>query len=121
MLAAITCATVIGTGMSLPAGAAGILPPNNPPSNIAPSSSDYLTSIDSARAQEGVGPLNVSESTLAGLPVAEQAFIVINDERIDRGLPAISDMTSQLNAAAQQGANAGTIPTFLLLLAEEAK
>jgi hypothetical protein len=112
MLAAITSATVIGTGLSLPAGAAGILPPNNPPSNITPSSSDYLTSIDSARAQEGVGPLNISESTLASLPIAEQAFIVINDERIDRGLPAISYMTSQLNAAAQQGANAGNDPTF---------
>jgi hypothetical protein len=112
VLAAVTCATVVGAGLSLPAGAAGILPPNNPPSNIAPSSADYLTSIDSARAQEGVGPLNISAATLASLPVAEQAFIVINDERIDRGLPAISYMTSQLNSVAQQGANAADDPSF---------
>jgi len=111
-VAAIACAAVIGGGLSLPAGAAGILPPNNPPSDIAPSSSDYLTSIDSARAQEGVGPLNISEATLSSLPVPEQAFIVVNDERLDRGLPAISDMTSQLNADAQQGADGGVDPAF---------
>jgi hypothetical protein len=111
-VAAITCTAVIGGGLSLPAGAAGILPPNNPPSNIAPSSADYLTSIDSARAQEGVGPLNISAAVLSSLPVSEQAFIVINDERIDRGLPAINDMTSQLDADAQQGAGAGEDPSF---------
>ncbi len=44
--------------------------------------------------------------------MTEQAFIVINDERIDRGLPVISYMTSQLNAAAQQGADAGGDPGF---------
>jgi hypothetical protein len=111
-MAALLCAVSAGSWLSVPAGAAGILPPNNPPSNISPSSSDFLTSIDSARAVEGVGPLNISESTLNSLPVTEQAFIVVNDERIDRGLPAISYMTSQLNAEAQQGASAGGDPSF---------
>jgi hypothetical protein len=111
-VAAILSALVTGSWLASTAGAAGILPPNNPPSNIAPSSSDYLTSIDSARAAEGVGPLNISESALSSLPLAEQAFIVINDERIDRGLPAISYMTSQINADAQQGADAGEDPSF---------
>ncbi len=109
-VAAIVCAALIAA--ALPAGAAGILPPDNPPSNIAPGSADFLTSIDAARAQEGVGTLNISEAVLSSLPVAEQAFIVINDERIDRGLPAISYMTSQLNAQAQQGADAGADPGF---------
>ncbi len=49
---------------------------------------------------------------MSSLPVTEQAFIVINDERIDRGLPAVSYMTSQLDAAAQQGADAGSDPSF---------
>jgi hypothetical protein len=111
-VAAVMCAVLSGSWLSLPAGAAGILPPNNPPSNIAPSSADFLTSIDSARAAEGVGPLDISESALSALPISEQAFIVLNDERIDRGLPAISYMTSQLNADAQQGANAGADPAF---------
>jgi len=106
------CAVLLCTGLSLPAGAVGILPPDNPPGNITPSSADYLASIDTARSQEGVGPLNISEAALSSLPVTEQVFIVINDERIDRGLPAISSLTSQLNAVAQQGADAGTDPAL---------
>ena len=97
---------------SAPAGAAGILPPSNPPANITPSSNDWLTSIDAARAQEGVGPMNISESQLASLPMDEQLLTVINDERVDRGLPPINYVTSQLNGYAQSGANAGSDPSF---------
>jgi len=93
-----------------PAGAAGILSPANPASNIAPSSADWLTSIDAARAQEGVGTMSVLESQLDGLPVAEQVFTLVNDERIDRGLPPVDYMTPQLDADAQAGADAGTDP-----------
>ena len=94
------------------AGAAGILPPANLASNIAPSSADWLTSIDAARAQEGVGAMSVLESQLDGLPVAEQVFTVVNDERIDRGLPPIDYMTAQLNSYAQAGADGGSDPSF---------
>jgi len=103
---------VAGGWLSRPAGAAGILPPNNPPANIAPSSPDFLTSIDAARAEEGVGPMDVSESVVSSLPVDEQAFIIINEERINRGLPPIAYVTAQLDADAQQGANAGDDPGF---------
>jgi hypothetical protein len=54
----------------------------------------------------------VSESVVSSLPVPEQAFIVINEERIDRGLPPIEYVTAQLNADAQQGAAAGDDPGF---------
>ena len=97
---------------SAPAGAAGILPPSNPPADIAPNSTDWLASIDSARGQEGVGGMNVSESSLAALPPPEQVFTVVNDERVDRGLPPIDYMTSQLDAYAQSGADTGTDPSF---------
>jgi hypothetical protein len=103
---------VTGGLLSERAGAAGILPPNNPPANIAPSSPDFLTSIDSARAAEGVGAMDVSESVVSSLPVDEQAFIIINEERIDRGLPPIAYVTAQLDAEAQQGADAGDDPGF---------
>jgi hypothetical protein len=103
-------ATLAGTVMAASAGAAGILPPSNPPGNIAPSSSDYLSAINSARAAEGVGPMALDESTLDALPLTEQVFIVINLERIDRGEPAIGYMTAQLDAVAQGGANAGQDP-----------
>ena len=97
---------------SPPAGGVGIVPPANPPANIAPSSGDWVQAINSARAQEGVGPLGVSESQLSGMSVPQQVFTVVNAERVDRGLPPINDMTSQLDAYAQAGANAGTDPSF---------
>ncbi len=94
------------------AGAAGILPPSNPSGNLTPSSTDYLTSIDAARATEGVGPMGITESSFDALPVTEQLFTVINLERIDRGLQPISYLTSQINSYAQGGADAGTDPGF---------
>jgi hypothetical protein len=112
LLGSVLLLVVAGGWLTRPAGAAGILPPDNPPANIAPSSSDYLTSIDTARADEGVGPMDVSESVVSSLPVDEQAFIIINEERINRGLPPIAYVTAQLNADAQQGANAGDDPGF---------
>src|SRR5215469_16437896 len=96
---------------AVPAGAAGILPPSNPPGNIAPSSGDWLASINAARAQEGVGPMNINESELSGLPIDEQVLTVVNDERVDRGLPPIDYITSELNSYAQAGANAGGDPS----------
>jgi hypothetical protein len=97
---------------SASASAAGILPPGNPSANIAPDNGDWLTAVNDARAPEGVGSMNLSESGLAGLPLPEQVFTVVNDERIDRGLPAIDYMTNQLNAYAQGGANSATDPAF---------
>ncbi len=101
-----------GLTTSAPASATGILPPSNPGANIAPASGDWVTSIDNGRSAEGVGAMNVSESGLAGLPIDQQVLTVVNDERIDRGLPPINDITSQLDAYAQGGANAGTDPSF---------
>ncbi len=103
----------IAAGLSsAPASAAGILPPANPAANIAPDSSDWLTAIDNARAQEGLGPMNLSEAALSALPIDQQLLTVVNDERIDRGLPPINDVTAQLDADAQGGANAGSDPAF---------
>ncbi len=56
--------------------------------------------------------MNISESEFLSLPVAEQVFIVINEERIDRGLTPVAFVTSQLNGYAQQGADAATDPSF---------
>ena len=56
--------------------------------------------------------MDLSESGLANLPLPEQVFAVVNAERIDRGLPPIEDMTAQLDAYAQSGADSGSDPTF---------
>ena len=107
------CAVIIVsiTGLATaPTGADGILPPANPASNTAPGSGDWLSSIDAARAQEGVGTMDISGSALASLPSAEQVFAVVNVERMDRGLPPIDDMTAQLDSYAQAGANGNADP-----------
>jgi hypothetical protein len=107
---AVAMAAVMGSWVS--AGAAGLLPPNNPSANIAPSSNDFLSSIDTARAAEGLGPMGVNETAFDALSFAQQIFTVINIERIDRGLAPIEYMTSQLNADAGVGASAGEDPGF---------
>jgi hypothetical protein len=111
-IVAIAVASTAGCWCVGSAGAAGILPPGNPPSNIAPSSADYLASIDNGRGQEGVAPMNVSEASISTLPIPEQVFILTNEERIDRGLQPIGYMTAQLNTIAQQGADSGADPGF---------
>jgi hypothetical protein len=95
-----------------PASGAGILPPSNPSANIAPDNPDWLQSIDDARSQEGVGSMDVSESAFGVLPFDQQVLTVVNDERVDRGEPPIDYVTSQLDAYAQSGANAGSDPNF---------
>ena len=55
--------------------------------------------------------MDLSESTLALLPLNEQMFAVVNDERIDRGLPPIDYVTSQLDFYAQGGADSES-PSF---------
>jgi hypothetical protein len=97
---------------SVPAGATGTAAAGNPSANLVPSSSDWLSAIDSARASEGVAPMGVDEAALDALPVPEQLFVVINQERIARGLAPVSSMTAQLNAAALAGAKADEDPSF---------
>jgi hypothetical protein len=110
--AASLCLLGAGTlSASVPAGATGVLQ-GNPSANVAPSSSDWLSSIDAARASEGLGPMALDEASLDALPVAEQIFVVINQERIARGLAPVEYMSAQLNAAALAGAKADDDPSF---------
>jgi hypothetical protein len=98
------------------AGATGYIPPQNPLLNVSTNSSDWLTSINAARSQEGVGAMAVAESGVSALPIPEQVFLIVNRERIDRGEAPISYMTSQLNSDAAGGAQAPgdpSIPTTL--------
>ncbi len=103
-----------------PSGAArpmtGTLPPTNPPANIPPASSDILVATNDARADEGVGPMNLELSAFDALTVPEQVFVVENLERTGRGEPPISAMTTQLDSYAQAGAANGRDPTHPLTL-----
>jgi len=124
VLAAIGAAVLLAT----PALAA-ILPPNNPTTNRPLDVSDspcnttggaqpddsaactayWVGQIDNARAAEGVGLLYLP-SDYAQLTGAEQEFVVLNLERVDRGIPAITGLTPALDALATQGADSETDP-----------
>ncbi|MGC1184993.1 MAG: hypothetical protein WBA31_07570 [Candidatus Dormiibacterota bacterium] len=62
-----------------------------------------LADIDSALATEGVGPLTWAMN-LYSLPLAEQQFVVTNEERVLRGLPAITGMDTAADQNALTGA-----------------
>jgi hypothetical protein len=113
----------------------GIVPPRNPPANVAPnpnydhcstagvctneppcySGGNYaplfgsaaceqaeVAAIDSARAQEGVGPIYLP-SDYDSLTRDEQLLVVIDLERVGRGLPPVAGIVASLDAVAQRG------------------
>jgi len=70
-----------------------------------------LSAIDSARAGEGVGPMELP-SNWASLSVPEQVFVATNLERVDRGVPALVGLAGELDSDAQAGAAAGEDPAL---------
>jgi hypothetical protein len=68
-----------------------------------------LAAIDSARAAEGLGPLRLP-IRFARLSVPEQLFVVLNRERVDRGLAPFAGLSAALDSNAQQGAATAEVP-----------
>jgi hypothetical protein len=68
-----------------------------------------LGAIDAARAREGVQPMRLP-AALGRLSVAEQLFVVVDRERVDRGLPPFAGLSVRLNAAAGAAAAAARLP-----------
>jgi hypothetical protein len=68
-----------------------------------------VEAIDQARAAEGVRPL-VLPAGFASLTVPEQLLVLADLERVDRGLPGFSGLSSALDALAEAGAAANTDP-----------
>jgi hypothetical protein len=68
-----------------------------------------LAAIDHARAAEGVKAM-VLPAGFASLTVAQQLFVAVNLERVDRGLPPFTGLTAGLNANAQRGADIANDP-----------
>jgi hypothetical protein len=68
-----------------------------------------LAALDHARALEGVGPM-VLPTDFAQLTVPEQLFVVINLERVDRGLAPFVGLTAGLDGNARKGADAANDP-----------
>jgi hypothetical protein len=62
-----------------------------------------LASIDAARATERLPPMRLP-ADFGRLPVAEQVFVAVDAERVDRGLAPFSEETATLDAEAAAGA-----------------
>jgi hypothetical protein len=107
---------------------AGIVPPKNPPKNLAPNPDFYdfcrpdayddtvacnskvILAIDHARGTEPVGPLHFNLQKFLRLSVPEQLFAIADMERVSRGEPAVAALTTQLDQVAEAGAAAGRDP-----------
>jgi hypothetical protein len=68
-----------------------------------------LQAINHAHALEGIRPM-VLPANFAQLSIPEQLFVVVDLERIDRGLPAFGGLTTALNRNAQRGADTADDP-----------
>jgi len=93
----------------------GTLPPRNPTSdcNHASVAGGYwgVSDINSCRALEGVGPLTLPTNWRSLTPV-EQGFVLIDLERVNRGLDPIVGLSPALNQLAATGAAGGVDPSF---------
>ena len=68
-----------------------------------------LRAIDRARRLEGIAPM-VLPTNWYRLSTSQQLFVVIDLERVDRGLAPYVGLNAELNAAAQRGALASSDP-----------
>ena len=96
---------------------ASVSPTPSYPDSCAPIGVDVSTvclrltlgAIDAARAREGVGPMRLP-SNFGRLDVAEQLFVAVDRERVDRGLAPFAGLSAQLDTAAAGAAAAGRLP-----------
>ncbi len=97
------------------AATAGILPPRNPASDCDRTDTANaewgVANINACRALEGVGPLTLPTNWNA-LTTVDQGFVLINLERVNRGLPAIVGLSASLNQLAGSGAVNSDDPPF---------
>lgn len=107
------CLLLGGAASVAQAATAGILPPQNPAANCnrGDSFDGGLAAIDACRAAEKVGPLELP-SNWSSLTTVEQGFVLIDLERVNRGLAPIVGLSPALDALAASGAANGTDPSF---------
>jgi hypothetical protein len=110
LLGGLLCGSL--TGLALARAAArhgvGILPPANPRADCG---GWGLAGIDRCRAAEGVGRL-VLPRNWSALNPDDQLLVLIDLERVNRGLAPIAVLVRPLNQLAQQGAQRQSDPAF---------
>jgi hypothetical protein len=70
-----------------------------------------ISAINACRADENVGPLKLP-SNWSSLSAIQQGFVLIDLERVNRGLPAIVGLSGSLNTLASAGAASQNDPSF---------
>ncbi|HYA44773.1 MAG TPA: hypothetical protein VED59_04140 [Acidimicrobiales bacterium] len=125
-MAVLFCLAAAGamTGAASPEAPADWLALADPPANLAPtpamqracieaqSSScqrAVVAAIDQARAPEGLGPIRLP-SDYSSLGSRSQLLVLADLERVDRGLPGFSGLSSGLDGLAQDAALSSTDP-----------
>ena len=104
----------------------GIVPPENPPSDVEEYSSPedcfgevntspactllFTEEINEGRSIQGIGPL-VLPSNWESLSTPQQLFVLTNLERSARGLQTVTGLSEALDASAQLGAESGSDPS----------
>ena len=68
-----------------------------------------LHAIDRARAEEGIGPLELP-ADYTSLTTAQQLFVLADIERMNRGLPGLRGLSSQLDTRAETAASNNADP-----------
>jgi hypothetical protein len=96
------------------AATAGILPPKDPAADCdrhAPRVSATVSRLDACRAKEGVGPLTLPANWHSLTP-SQQQLVIIDIERVNRGLAPIVGLSASLSALAVRGAETDKDPAF---------
>jgi len=75
----------------------------DPSANLPYTEGSSLGAVDAGRAEDGLGPL--STAGFGAFTPAEEVFVLVNIERVDRGLTPFNEMTASLDGLAQAGAN----------------
>lgn len=129
-LVLVNLATAVVSAAGTSTSLAGIVPPRNPPKNLAPAPDFYasctpnvlddtvacnskvLEAIDHARSSEPVGPLQFNLEKFLRLSVADQLFAVVDLERVSRDEPPVTALVAQLDQVGKAGALAGGDPVL---------
>jgi hypothetical protein len=105
---------LVGAGGAGAAQAAGILPPKNPTADCdrsAPPANVELSSLDACRANEGIGTVTLP-ANWNSLTVSQQQLVIIDIERVNRGVAPIVGLSASLSALAGGGAETDNDPAF---------
>jgi hypothetical protein len=109
-------ALVLACAAAARAGTAGDVPPANPSANCDASAAQFdhraglgANAIDQCRAREGVGPL-VLPRNWHRLTAAQRLFVLVDLERVDRGIAPLPGMVAAVDRTAAAGAEAGGDP-----------